>query len=72
MSTESLNTIPQSGTIPGTTDAACENGACQTRLCSPCLIVWGVKLREALKTTMEQQAADADEQRRTTRRLLGN
>ncbi len=40
MSTESHNTIPQSGTIPGTTDAACENGAGQTGLCSPCLIVW--------------------------------
>lgn len=42
MRTESHNTIPQSSTIPTTTDAACEKGTCRTGLCSPCLIAWGL------------------------------
>ena len=42
MSTESHNAIPQSSTLPTTTDAACEKGTCRTGLCSPCLIVWAL------------------------------
>jgi hypothetical protein len=42
MSTELHNTIPDSSTIPTTKGAACEKGTCQTGICSPCLIVWGL------------------------------
>jgi hypothetical protein len=52
MSTERHNTVPDSRTVPTITGSACEQGACRTGICSPCLVVWGLVIVWLIATAL--------------------